>query len=119
MFYEKLQKELKKKNTNLNQLAKATGINQSATSRYKNGSMPTTEILIKICKYLDVSADYLLDLDDTPPPDKPNLSDRETILIENFRLCKPETQGNIELLASSGAEEALKQETSSELKNIS
>lgn len=116
MFYEKLEKEIEKRKINLNILAKETGISQPTTNKWKNGGLPGATALIKVCKYLNVSADYLLDLEDTPPP--PNLSDRETVLIENFRLCKPETQGNIELLASSGAEEALKQETSSELKNI-
>lgn len=116
MFYEKIEKEIQKRQMNLNQLAKGAGITQSGTSRWKSGTMPSCEVLVRICRYLNVSADYLLDLDDTPPP--PNLSDREALLIENFRLCKPETQGNIELLASSGAQEALKQETSSNLKNI-
>lgn len=116
MFYEKIEKEIKKRKINLNQLAKGAGITQSGTSRWKNGTMPSCEILVKICKYLNVSADYLLDLDDTPPP--PYISDQEAVLLENFRLCRPETKGNIELLASSGAQEALKQETSSELKNI-
>ncbi|MGN0335957.1 MAG: helix-turn-helix domain-containing protein [Lachnospiraceae bacterium] len=116
MFYEKIEKEIQKRQMNLNQLAKGAGITQSGTSRWKSGTMPSCEVLVRICRYLNVSADYLLDLDDTPPP--PVLSDRETLLLEHFRLCKPETQGNIELLASSGAEEALKQETSSELKNI-
>lgn len=116
MFFEKLEKVIKEQGLNLNQLSKKAGFSQGNTDRWKKGSMPNTDALIKICKCLNVSADYLLDLDDTPPP--PNLSDREAELLENFRLCKPETQGNIELLASSGAQEALKQETSSNLKNI-
>lgn len=118
MFYEKLKKELEKKNTNLNQVAKATGINQSATSRYKNGGMPNTDALIKICKYLNVSADYLLDLDETPPP--PTLTDQEAELLDHFRQCDPGTRKSIELLARSGAEEALRQEKSVNLeKNVS
>lgn len=116
MFYQKLEELVKEKNITMNKLAKNAGFSQTGTDRWKKGSMPSCEALVKICKYLNVSADYLLDLDDAPPP--PNISDREAVLLEHFRLCKPETQGNIELLASSGAEEALKQETSSELKNI-
>ena len=116
MFYEKLEKEIKKRNINLYTLSKETGIAQPTTNNWKNGGLPGTATLVKICKYLNVSADYLLDLDDTPPP--PRLTDQEAELLENFRLCKPETKGNIELLASSGAQEALKQETSSNLKNI-
>lgn len=124
MFYEKLEKEIKKRNTNLYTLAKETGIAQPTTNKWKNGGMPNTAALIKICKYLNVSADYLLDLDDTPPP--PNISDREAVLLENFRLCSTETKENIMTLASSGAERSEKEkakekektETSSELKNI-
>lgn len=108
MFYEKLKIELEKRHTNLNQLAKAAGINQSATSRYKNGGMPNTDALIKICKYLNVSADYLLDLDETPPP--PKLTDQEQQLLDHFRQCDPGTRKSIELLARSGAEETLNQE---------
>lgn len=116
MFYEKLKKELEKRKMSINQLTKKIEITQSGTTRWKNGGMPNIEALIKICRYLNVSADYLLDLDDAPPP--PYISDREAVLLEHFRLCKPETQGSIELLASAGAQETLKQETSSELKNI-
>lgn len=116
MFIEKLEIVLKERNMTMNKLSKEIGYSQSAISNWKKGRMPQIDIFQKVCKCLNVSADYLLDLDDTPPP--PNISDREAVLLEHFRLCKPETQGNIELLASSGAEEALKQETSSELKNI-
>lgn len=116
MFYEKLEREVQKKNINMNTLAKETGIAQPTTNSWKNGGLPSATALVKICRYLKVSADYLLDLDDTPPP--PRLTDQEAELLENFRLCKPETKRNIELLASSGAQEALKQETSSNLKNI-
>lgn len=120
MFYEKIEKEIKKRKINLNQLAKGAGITQSGTSRWKSGTMPSCDVLVKICKYLNVSADYLLDLDDTPPP--PYISDQEMTLIKNFRLCSPETQENIEELASIGADKAEKKkaktETSSGLKNI-
>lgn len=116
MFYEKLEKEIEKRNINLNILAKETGISQPTTNKWKNGGLPGANALIKICKYLNVSADYLLDLDDSPPP--PYISDRETELLENFRQCKPETQENIETLARSGAEKTAKEKTSSELKNI-
>lgn len=115
MFYEKLKKELEKKHTNLNQLAKTAGINQSATSRYKNGGMPNTDALIKICKYLNVSADYLLDLDETPPP--PQLTDQEQELLDHFRQCKPDIQNSVMLLVSSGAIKAEQEKESLNSKN--
>lgn len=116
MFYEKIEKEIDKRGINLNKLAKGAGITQSGTSRWKTGTMPSCEALVKICKYLNVSADYLLDLDETPPP--PTLTDQEAELLDHFRQCKPDVQKSIKLLASSGAQEALEQETSLILKNI-
>lgn len=107
MFYEKLKKELEKRDLNLNKLAKACGFNQSATSRYKTGAMPNTEVLVKICKYLNVSADYLLDLDEEAPPPMTN---QEKELIEAFRECDSGTKKSILMLARSGAEEKQNQE---------
>lgn len=115
MFYEKLDKVLKQKGLTLNKLAKGCEIAQSPTSRWKNGTMPNAETLIKICKYLDVSADYLLDLDETPPP---ILTDQEKQLLEHFRQCDPGTQNSICLLASSGAAEQATKETSSSSQNV-
>lgn len=110
MFYENLEKLLKERNLTLNKLAKGCNIAQSPTSRWKTGTMPSADALIKICKYLHVSADYLLDLNnETPPPD---LNDEEQQLINNFRLCDSGTRKNINLLASSGAEETKQKETS-------
>jgi transcriptional regulator with XRE-family HTH domain len=100
---------------NLNQLSKAIGIAQSPTSRWKTGTMPNAETLIKICQYLNVSADYLLDLDEEVPP--PKLSDQEEKLLDHFRQCDAGTQKSILMLASSGAAEAESTETSLNSKN--
>lgn len=82
MFYEKLDTILKKKNLTMNKLAKNAGVAQASTVRWKNGSIPNSDALIKICKYLNVSADYLLELE----PQQPDiLSDKEKRLIEYFR----------------------------------
>lgn len=116
MFIEKLEIILKERNLTMNKLSKEIGYSQSATSNWKKGRMPQIDVFQKVCKYLNVSADYLLDLDDTPPP--PNISDQEAKLLDDFRQCGPETKRNIVLLASAGAAEALKEKTSSELKNI-
>lgn len=111
MFYEKIDKLLKERKLTLNKLAKGAGINQSGTSRWQNGTMPSAEALIKICKYLNVSADYLLDLEEEAPP--PKLSDQEEQLLAYFRECDSGTQKSILLLARSGAEEKEKTERSS------
>lgn len=103
MFYEKLEQLLKEKHLTLNKLAKGAGFAQSPTTRWKTGTMPNAETLVKICKYLNVSADYLLDLDETPPP---ILTDQEQELLEHFRQCSPGEQQSILLLANAGADKA-------------
>lgn len=110
MFYENLDKILKKKNLTLNKLAKGTGIAQSQTSKWKKGFLPGSEILIKVCKYLDVSSDYLLDLNPKAPP---ILSDQEQELLEHFRQCSPGEQDSILLLANAGAAKAEQKKESS------
>lgn len=47
------------------ELAKAAKISKQCVSDYKSGkSSPSIDTLYLICKYLDVSADYLLGLED-------------------------------------------------------
>ena len=116
MFFEKLNKLVRERNLTMNKLAKEAGFSQANTDRWKKGSMPNTDALIKICKFLNVSADYLLDLEDADPP--PELNDEELQLINNFRLCDSGTRKSINTLASSGAEEAKQKEMSLNLKNI-
>ena len=109
MFIQKLQEEIDKKGITMNKLAAKAGFSQSNTDRWKKGSMPNTEILIKICQYLNVSADYLLDLDENQ---KPETTKDEECLLKNFRQCSAETQRSIMLLAKAGAEEEQKREKS-------
>ena len=109
MFIEKLEIILKEKHLTMNKLAKAINFSQSATSQWKKGRMPQIDVFQKICKYLNVSADYLLDLDNGAPP--PVLTDQEEELLEHFRQCKPDVKNSILLLADSGAEQAEREET--------
>lgn len=116
MFIEKLEKLVKEHNLTMNRLAKNAGFSQANTDRWKKGSMPNTDALIKICKYFNVSADYLLDLDDAPPPQI--LSDQEQELLEHFRQCSPGEQDSILLLAKAGAAKAEQEKESSNSKNV-
>jgi transcriptional regulator with XRE-family HTH domain len=72
--------------------------------------MPNCEALIKICKYLNVSADYLLDLDEEAPP--PNLTDQEKELIEAFRECDSGARTEIITYTRYRATEGKQKETS-------
>lgn len=116
MFLEKMEKLLKENNLNWNKLSKICEFPQSSTTRYKNGTLPTADVLRKICKYLNVSADYLLDLEDSPPP--PVLTELEAGLLEDFRQCSPERQQIIMETARSGAEDAKLKEKSLNLQKI-
>lgn len=109
MFIEKLEIILKEKHLTMNKLAKAIDFSQSATSQWKKGRMPQIDVFQKICRYLNVSADYLLDLDEGPPP--PVLTDQEQELLEHFRQCDKGTKENLMLLARAKADEIQKQET--------
>lgn len=117
MFIEKLEKTLKEQHLTMNKLSKAIGYSQSATSRWKQGRFPQIDVLEKICRYLNVSADYLLDLDETPPP--PKLTDQEQELLEHFRSCSPGEQESILLLAQAGAAKAdQEKESLNSMKNV-
>lgn len=116
MFYEKLNNELVKRHMNLTQLSKETNISQPTTSRWKKGGLPGADALVKICKYLNVSADYLLDLDETPPPI--TLTDQEIKLIKHFRICNADGKDELCQIAQIKAEKQLKQETSLNSKKI-
>lgn len=100
MFYENLKREIDKRGINLNQLAKNTGVSQASTDRWKKGSMPNTDALIKLCKYLNVSADYLLDL---TTPEAPELSDQEKRLLEYYRKADKRGKATIEEIAKKEA----------------
>lgn len=53
------------------QLAEAVGISQQTVSRYLAGRhIPDAQILIKFCRYFEVSADYLLGLKDKTDKNK-------------------------------------------------
>jgi len=62
---EKLKLLRKEKGVSQKVVAKALGITLSAYSNYEQGIRePSNDILIKLCKYFNVSSDYLLGLTD-------------------------------------------------------
>lgn len=89
MFIDILQEELKKRNLSLNKLSKELNFSQAATSRWRHGSYPSIDVLADICKYLNVSADYLLELEPKPPD---LLTPDEEFLIECYRSADQEGQ---------------------------
>lgn len=64
-FQERFNECLHFSNVKQVELARAANISKQCISDYKRGkSVPSIETLYLICKYLDVSADYLLGLED-------------------------------------------------------
>ena len=78
-----------KKQNQLN-LAMNIGVQQETISAYEKGkAMPTVDTLLKLCKYYNCSADYLLDLTDVKPTVNDllidHLSSEEAELIYKYR----------------------------------
>lgn len=64
-FAERLRSILEYNNISQSSLARMIGLAQPTVNEYCNGKRePSFDILIKICKALDESADYLLGLED-------------------------------------------------------
>lgn len=64
-------------------LAREANTTEASISRYTRGivALPTTDILIELCRALGVSADYLLGIVDSYI-EKDNLSKKQTLLME-------------------------------------
>ena len=63
MFYDQLKKACKANNTTVTELVKELGMATGNVSNWKNGGHPSVEVLKKIANHLNVSADYLLEID--------------------------------------------------------
>lgn len=62
-FQQRFNECLKYSDVKQTELAKAANISKQCISDYKSGkSVPSIDTLYLICKYLDVSADFLLGL---------------------------------------------------------
>ena len=65
MFQKRFAELLKYSDVKQTELGKAANVSKQCISDYKSGkSVPSIDTLFLICKYLDVSADYLLGLQD-------------------------------------------------------
>ena len=64
MYGQRLKELRMEKGLTQTELAKILNTTQKSISKYENEYLDvSTETIIKICKYFDVSADYLLGLD--------------------------------------------------------
>ena len=65
-FTERFNECLRYASVRQTELARAANVSKQCISDYKSGkSVPSIDTLFLLCKFLDVSADYLLGLEDT------------------------------------------------------
>lgn len=72
------------------QLADSMGLVTASISSYETGgNYPSAEVIIKLCKFFNVSSDYMLGLNDTRKFNMTDLTDEQyqtiTSLITQFR----------------------------------
>lgn len=92
-----LKKIVKLKNKSLTSLAVDLEVSQEAISQYISGKIkPKISTIIQMSEILNTSTDYLLDLTDNPNPVDFKLSERENIIISNYRKLKDEDKIKVE-----------------------
>ena len=60
MFYDRLKQACKERGTNVTATLKAIGIGGANGTYWKNGSVPSSDIVVKLAEFLNVTTDYLL-----------------------------------------------------------
>ena len=60
MFWNKLIELCNSKGLKPNQVGKELGISSASFTKWKNGTMPNVEMLIKLAEFFNVSLDYLV-----------------------------------------------------------
>ncbi len=102
MNFSKIAKELREEaGLSQQKLADKIGLSSSAIARWELGqSEPGCNAILAYAKFFDVSADYLLGLEDdfgartatNAAPMRESLTEKERALLEAFRQLLPETQ---------------------------
>ena len=86
MFWEQFIQLCNERDIKPNPLAKELGISSGILTRWKSGSLPNTDTLIKISNYFNVSIDYLCGLVHEPKTvdGKPYRVTNKNITINNL-----------------------------------
>lgn len=101
-IYDRIAELCDAQNISVNALSTTLNISNGNHATWKKGNIKV-EHLLKICNYLQTSADYLLGLPEKNVSDD-KLSETETELLSLFRACPDADKENIILLARSFAE---------------
>ena len=94
MFWDQFIKLCNDNHTRPNPVAKELGYSSGVVTKWKNGSLPQTEALIKISQYFNVSIDYLIhgenfsfEISTQNNPERIIITDKnERLLIQNYRV---------------------------------
>lgn len=133
MFWNRFYSLCVENNTKPNPVAQSIGLSTAICTRWKNGSIPNGDILLKIAEYFDVSVDYLLGKTDkkneATPEEQPLTDAQEALLnycsdlsnedlekvIDYIELLKlknnAEQKERIKLVARSGEQKQIKADT--------
>lgn len=113
MFYEKLEEKLHERGVKKSELAKKLDISQQTIQNWKKGSYPDCKKIKIICEFLNISADYLLEINPkngnttTKPPnleENIKLTHEERLLIDYYRQADNFDQKSVLQIAQRGAE---------------
>lgn len=88
MFWNTLYKLCEKNSTKPYIVAKEIGVSNSVCTKWKNGSIPNGETLLKLSNYFDVSIDFLLGRTETPTGYNNSISNVQTTVNS------PQVSGN-------------------------
>lgn len=93
MLNEKIKKLRLSYNLSQVDLAKTLGVSKQCVSNWENDNvLPSIDMLIKLSRFFNVSADYLLGLDERTDLDVTGLTDAEIahlkLLIEDLRASR-------------------------------
>lgn len=99
MFSSRIKELRLYKNLTQSELAQAIDITQSDVSKYERGQLePNIRTIRQICSFFNVSADFLLGLEDDEslqpavPYSTPILTEDEKELVDTFRRMTPNLQ---------------------------
>lgn len=101
MFYEQLKKACKNNRTSVTAVLKKIGIGTANGTYWKNGSVPSSDIVVQLSEFLNVSTDYLLTGKENPTTE---LTADEQELLNNYNkltdAVKKEASKSVEELAT-------------------
>ena len=101
MFYNQLKQACKENGTSITAVLKKIGIGTANGTYWKNGSIPSSDIVVQLSEFLNVSTDYLLKGVDSSaqqlclPENEQELTDIEEKLLRDFRSLSQQGQDYI------------------------